>query len=66
MFHVFKQLNTRNRAFVIDNKGNKVFYGTIYQCRKFISFMNEEGGNDNGKSECDNSARRDASSRMDA
>lgn len=40
MFHVFKQLNVRNRAYVVDNKGNKLFYGTVYQCRKFIEYMN--------------------------
>ena len=39
MFHVFKQLNVRNRAYVIDNKGNKLFYGTVYQCGKFIDYM---------------------------
>lgn len=39
MFHVFKQLNVRNRAYVIDNKGNKMFYGTVYQCGKFIEYM---------------------------
>ena len=44
MFRVFKQLNVRNRAYVIDNKGNKLFYGTVYQCGKFIEYM--EGGSD--------------------
>ena len=44
MFRVFKQLDVRNRAYVIDNKGNKLFYGTVYQCHKFIKFM--EGGSD--------------------
>ena len=44
MFHVFKQLNVRNRAYVIDNKGNKLFYGTVYQCGKFIEYM--KGGPD--------------------
>ena len=44
MFHVFKQLNVRNRAYVIDNKGNKLFYGTVYQCGKFIEYM--KGGSD--------------------
>ena len=39
MFRVFKQLNVRNRAYVIDNKGNKLFYGTVYQCGKFIEYM---------------------------
>lgn len=42
MFHVFKQLNVRNRAYVIDNKGNKLFYGTVYQCGKFIEYMKGE------------------------
>lgn len=44
MFHVFKQLNVRNSAYVIDNKGNKLFYGTVYQCGKFIEYM--KGGSD--------------------
>ena len=44
MFHVFKQLNVGNRAYVIDNKGNKLFYGTVYQCGKFIEYM--KGGTD--------------------
>ena len=44
MFRVFKQLNVLNRAYVIDNKGNKLFYGTVYQCGKFIEYM--EGGSD--------------------
>ena len=42
MFHVFNQLNVRNRAYVVDNKGNKLFYGTVYQCRKFIEYMKGE------------------------
>ena len=45
MFRVFKQMNVRNRAYVIDSKGNKLFYGTMYQCGKFIEYM--EGRNDN-------------------
>ena len=49
MFRVFKQLDVRNRAFVVDQKGNKVFYGTIYQCKKFISYM--EGDCENGEDE---------------
>lgn len=42
MFYVFKQLNVRNRAYVVDNKGNKLFYGTVYQCGKFIEYMKGE------------------------
>lgn len=53
MFHVFKQLNVRNRAYVIDNKGNKLFYGTVYQCGKFIEYM--KGGSDNERTIKDNS-----------
>lgn len=47
MFHVFKQLNVRNRAYVIDNKGNKLFYGTVYQCGKFIEYMKGDSNDEN-------------------
>ena len=40
-FVIFKQCDLKNRAYVIDLKGNKLFYGTVYQCRKFIDFMRE-------------------------
>ena len=53
MFHVFKQLNVRNRAYVIDNKGNKLFYGTVYQCGKFIEYM--KGGSDHERTVENNS-----------
>ena len=53
MFHVFKQLNVRNRAYVIDNKGNKLFYGTVYQCGKFIEYM--KGGSDHERTVKDDS-----------
>lgn len=46
MFHVFKQLNVRNLAYVIDNKGNKLFYGTVYQCGKFIEYMNGDSNDE--------------------
>ena len=42
MLMIFKDYDRRNRAYVIDNKGNKLFYGTIYQCRKFIQYMKGE------------------------
>lgn len=42
MLRVFKQLDVRNRAYVIDNKGNKLFYGTLYQCKKFVDFIKED------------------------
>lgn len=49
-FTVFKQMDVRNRAYVIDSKGNKLFYGTVYRCEQFIKYMNE-GGSENGKRE---------------
>ena len=48
MFRVFKQMDVRNRAYVIDLKGNKVFYGTMYQCGKFIEYMKGDGQDDRG------------------
>lgn len=45
MFRIFKQLDVRNRAYVVDLKGNKLFYGTLYQCQKFISYMKGEEPN---------------------
>lgn len=30
----------RNHAFVLDIHGNKLFYGTVYQCQKFMDFVN--------------------------
>lgn len=47
MFHIFVQMNVRNRAYVIDSKGNKIFYGTVYQCKKFIEYM--KGDFDDGQ-----------------
>lgn len=44
-FVIFKQCDLKNRAYVIDLKGNKLFYGTVYQCRKFIDFMREGSEN---------------------
>ena len=49
MYHIFKLMNIRNRAYVIDLKGNKIFFGTEHQCKKFIEYMKEgepdaEGG----------------------
>lgn len=49
MYHIFKLMNIRNRAYVIDRKGNKLFFGTEHQCKKFIEYMKEgepdaEGG----------------------
>ena len=41
MYHIFKLMNIRNRAYVVDQKGNKIFYGTLYQCEQFIKYMKE-------------------------
>lgn len=46
MYIIFRQQNIRNRAYVIDRAGNKIFYGTYYQCQKFIKYM--EGDAENG------------------
>lgn len=47
-YYIFRIENARNRAYVIDLHGNKVYYGTIYQCRKFVNHMtagaDQEGG----------------------
>ena len=63
LFRVFKQLDVRNRAYVIDNQGNKVFYGTVYQCGKFIEYM--IGGNDNDRTNCSDLEERKASHLLD-
>lgn len=42
MLRIYKLLNIRNRAYVVvDSKGNKLFYGTEFQCKKFIEYMKE-------------------------
>ena len=43
MLRIFKLMNIRNRAYVIDSKGNKLFYGTEFQCRKFLEYLEKEG-----------------------
>lgn len=48
MLRVFKLMNIRNRAYVIDSKGNKLFYGTMYQCGKFIEYMKGDESNGMG------------------
>ena len=48
VFKVLKMKGKRNRAFVLDRKGNKLFYGTLFQCGKFIKYM-EEGSNTNAR-----------------
>ena len=41
MLRIYKLLNVRNRAYVVDSKGNKLFFGTEFQCKKFIEFIME-------------------------
>lgn len=43
MYHIFPLKNIRNRAYVVDLKGNKLFFGTVFQCGKFIEYMKEGG-----------------------
>ena len=43
MLRIYKLLNIRNRAYVIDSKGNKLFYGTEFQCKKFLEYLEREG-----------------------
>ena len=59
MFRVFKQLDVKNRAYVVDNKGNKLFYGTVYQCGKFIEYM-LEGSVKNGSENATGRKSRDS------
>lgn len=40
MLHLVKKGCDRGYAFVRDNTGNKLFYGTIKECYAFIRFMN--------------------------
>lgn len=35
----------KNRYYVIDRLGNKIFYGTRYQCEKFRHYMKEDSEN---------------------
>ena len=39
----------KNRYYVSDRLGNKIYYGTRYQCEKFRHYMKED--NDNGQTE---------------
>lgn len=48
MLRIFKLLNIRNRAYVVDSKGNKIFYGTVYQCEQFIKYIEREMSTDAG------------------
>lgn len=41
MLRIYKRMDVRNRAYVVDSKGNKLFYGTEFQCKKFIEYMKE-------------------------
>lgn len=46
---IYKTPGNRNRAYVIDKKGNKLFYGSIYQCNKFKKYI--EGDEKDGEHE---------------
>lgn len=51
-YYIHRQMNVRNRAYVIDRRGNKIFYGTPIQCQKFIDYM-QEGDADNERRDPD-------------
>lgn len=46
MLRIYKRMDVRNRAYVVDSKGNKLFYGTEFQCKQFIKYMEEGENND--------------------
>lgn len=46
MLRIYKRMDVRNRAYVVDSKGNKLFYGTEFQCKKFVEYMKEGDNND--------------------
>ena len=39
MLTLFLPDPARKRWYVVDRKGNKLYYGTKAQCRKFIKYM---------------------------
>lgn len=53
MLKTYKTPGNCNRAYVIDSKGNKIYYGTLYQCDKFKKYMKGELDNER-KSEISN------------
>ena len=40
-------------GYVIDKQGNRLYYGTIYGCKKFIRVMMKEGVQDDRSEEAD-------------
>lgn len=42
MYRIVPDLLHRNRAYVIDDQLNKVYYDTTYKCYKFVSYMEEK------------------------
>lgn len=36
-------------GYVIDKQGNRLYYGTIYGCKKFIRIMMKEGVTDGSR-----------------
>lgn len=64
MYHIFKLMDIRNRAYVVDNQGNKIFYGTMYQCGKFIEYM--KGGEADGTGNRETVNRKDGVSMVRA
>ena len=42
LFRIFPDPDRKGYSYVIDRGGNKIFYGTRYQCLRFIEFMQGE------------------------
>ena len=45
MLSLFRPDPKRSRWYVVDLKGNKLYYGTKTQCKKFIKYMKGEQKN---------------------
>lgn len=59
MLKTYKTPGNRNRAYVIDSKGNKIYYGTLYQCEKFKKYMKGENENEQKQESCNAVGRKD-------
>ena len=55
-FTVHQIKNVRNRAYVYDDRGNRLFYGTLFQCGKFIEYM-LEGSDSDARNQLDRSGK---------
>lgn len=42
MYRIVPDILHRNRAYVIDDRLNKVYHDTTYKCYKFVAYMEEK------------------------